>query len=171
MAIRVREERKADHAAVALIHEGAFGRPNEARLVEALRRVASPQISLVAEHDGSPLGHVFFSPVTVSGGRGARRAIALAPVGVLPERQNQGIGSQLIRAGLEACRALGEPLVFVLGHVAYYPRFGFEPASRYGISSEYGSGPSFMVQALEPGALEGCTGLVRYHPEFAKAGS
>ena len=171
MAILVRAERAADHAAVERIHELAFGQPNEARLVAALRRAASPQISLVAEDDGRPVGHVFFSPVTLGGEGGVRNAIALAPVGVLPERQNEEIGSELVRAGLEACRALGEPLVFVLGHVAYYPRFGFEPASKYGISSEYGSGPSFMVQALEPGALEGCAGLVRYHPEFAKAGS
>ncbi len=167
--ITVASEGREDHAAVEEIVELAFGRPNEAELVRRLRVKASPRISLVASEEGRPLGHVFFSPVSIRGEDAAWEAIGLAPLAVHPEHQNRGIGSRLARAGLEACLAAGHPVVFVLGHRNYYPRFGFEPASRRGFSCEYPRvGDSFMVAELAAGALRGRSGLVRYMREFAE---
>lgn len=160
----VRPESKADEASVFQINESAFGSPGEAKLVDALRPIASPQISLVAALDGDVVGHIFFSPVEVGSGP---RAIALAPVAVAPEQQNRGIGSLLVREGLERCREIDEPLVFVLGHTTYYPRFGFRVAHEHGLYyREPGPNPAFMFTELEPGALAGRSGQVRYLPPF-----
>ena len=163
----VRWERTADHTAVFNINARAFGGPNEARLVEALRESARPQISLVAFREGRVVGHIFFSPVTVGGGGRAWEAIGLAPMAVEPEWKNRGIGSALVRAGLAACRAIRRPVVFVLGHPEYYPRFGFRPAPPLGLrfrGPEFD--PAFMVAELESGALASRTGEVRYLPDF-----
>ena len=121
---------------------------------------------LAAEGD-EVVGHVFFSPVRIEGEGTGSRAIALAPLAVLPERQHLGIGSRLVEAGLRACHALGEDVVFVLGHPGYYPRFGFRSAAPLGF--KYGNAELdryFMVAELSPRALAGMSGSVRYHPEF-----
>ena len=88
---------------------------------------------------------------------------------VLPEFQRQGIGSKLVTAGLEACRANGHDVVFVLGHTAYYPRFGFSRASDYRIENEYNAGDSFMVIDLKEGVLPLISGMAKYAPEFREA--
>lgn len=164
--MRIRPECPEDHAAIAAVHERAFPQPAEARLVEALRAAGAATISLVAEQDGRVVGHVLFSPVTVQDGASAWDAIGLGPVAALPELQNGGIGSALVRAGLAACRAQGHPVVFVLGHATYYPRFGFRPAAAAGLRWEGGHDGSFFVAELAPGALAGRRGVVRYRPEF-----
>lgn len=163
----VRWERAADRTAVFTINARAFGGPNEARLVDALRESAKPQISLVALRENRVVGHIFFSPVTVGSGARAWSAIGLAPMAVEPEWQNRGVGSALVRSGLAACRAIRRPVVFVLGHPQYYPRFGFRPAPPLGLrfrGPEFN--PAFLVAELEPGALAGRTGEVRYLPDF-----
>lgn len=163
----IRPEVPADHPAVAALLERAFGGPAEAAIVEALRGRVEPEVSLVALEGGRLAGHAYFSPVRVQDGERASGAIALGPVAVEPELQRSGIGSALVRAGLETCRALGEPVVFVLGHPEYYPRFGFRPAAPLGLrflSAEYDR--AFFVLELEPGALAGRRGEVRYRPEF-----
>ncbi len=165
--IEIRPEAAADRAAVRRINELAFGQPNEAELVDSLREGARPLLSLVAVEDGRVVGHILFSPVTITGPPGASTAMGLAPMAVLPERQNRGIGSALVEAGLAACRALCENVVVVLGHPRYYPRFGFAPASAKGLACEYSvPDDAFLVIELAPGALRGRTGLVQYHPEF-----
>jgi len=164
--IRIRPEEPRDHARVREIVAAAFGQPDEARLVDALRGRVDPEISLVAETpDGRVVGHIFFSPVHVGGD--GRCAMGLAPVSVDPACQNAAIGSRLCREGLEACRALGEDVVFVLGHPSYYPRFGFQPARPHGLyyEDERFDG-AFFVAELAPGALDGFRGEVRYHPAF-----
>lgn len=165
--VQIRVERPGDHAAVAALHVRAFGQPAEARLVEALRAAGAATLSLVAERDGRVLGHVLFSPVVVRDGTRAWDAIGLGPVAALPEQQRQGIGSALVRAGLDACRELGHRVVFVLGHATYYPRFGFRPAVAAGLRWEHGHDGSFFVAELDAGALEGRRGVVCYRPEFA----
>lgn len=164
----VRAERPEDARAVWTVHEAAFGRPDEAKLVARLRQEAHPHVSLVAELRGRVIGHVFFSPVVIAGERSGPPAGGLAPVGVLPSEQGRGAGSALIRAGLEASRGLGWQLVFVLGAPAYYGRFGFVTAAPHGLHYESHDfdGP-FQVQALVPGALAGVRGWARYHPAFA----
>jgi putative acetyltransferase len=89
---------------------------------------------------------------------------------VLPEYQNQGIGSRLVRDGLAACKKAGFDIVVVLGHIDYYPRFGFTPAANYGLENEYGATDAFMALALREGALEGIGGLVMFAPEFRETG-
>jgi putative acetyltransferase len=87
----------------------------------------------------------------------------------LPGRQKQGIGSRLVEAGLDECRRAGFDVVVVLGHPEYYPRFGFRPASIFGLRSEYDvPDPVFMAMELTPGAAMGVQGLVRYHEAFAR---
>ncbi|MFY9609549.1 MAG: N-acetyltransferase [Blastocatellia bacterium] len=165
----IRTETADDHAAIRRVVELAFGQPGEAGLVDALRRHAHPHISLVAVSDGEIVGHIFFSPVSIESEGDTFTAMGLAPLAVLPDYQNKGIGSELVEAGLKACKLLGHEVVVVLGHAHYYPRFGFLPASRRGIRSEYDvSDEAFMVAELTPGALRGRKGLVKYHPEFSR---
>jgi len=165
----VRTESTKDDESVRRVNELAFEQPNEADLVDALRANARPFISLVAVVDEQVVGHIFFSPVSIESENGVFTAMGLAPMAVLPEYQNQGIGSQLVREGLKECQRLGHGIVVVLGHANYYPRFGFTPASLKGLRSEYDVPDEvFMVTELVPGALEGRRGLVKYHPEFGK---
>lgn len=167
--IVVRAEKTEDHKSVRRVNELAFGQPNEADLVDALRANARPYISLVAVVDEQVAGHIFFSPVSIESEAGAFTATGLAPMAVLPEYQNQGIGTRLVREGLKECQRLGEHIVVVLGHPKYYPRFGFAPASLKGLRSEYDVPDEvFMVAELTVGALAGRQGLVKYHPEFNK---
>jgi putative acetyltransferase len=163
----IHPERPGDRAAVFEVNRRAFETTAEANLVDALRPLADPLVSLVAETDGRVVGHALFTPVTVPGPDGERQAMALGPLAVLPEFQRRGIGGQLIRAGLEACRALGQGAVFLLGEPAYYERFGFAPAAARGLhykGAEFD--PYFMVLELNPGSLAGCSGRVRYLPPF-----
>ena len=165
--ITVRAEAAADIPAVHRVNELAFGRPGEADLVDALRAAARPYISLVAAEEGQVVGHIFFSPVTLEAEDSGGAILGLAPMAVLPEHQRLGIGSQLVRAGLEECRRTGCDAVVVLGHPEYYPRFGFVPASRKGLRCEYPVPDEvFMVTELRPHALSR-QGLVKYRPELA----
>jgi putative acetyltransferase len=167
--ITIRPEQPDDFSTVFEINQRAFGRLEEAQLVEALRRVANPQISLVAVRDAQVVGHIFFSPVIIEGQNSSVHALGLAPMAVMPELQNQGIGSLLVKEGLNAARRLGQNIVVVLGHTKYYPRFGFEIASRKGLRCEFPApDEAFMVAELTPGALRGVSGLVKYLPEFSR---
>ena len=167
--ISIRPERREDQTAVHRVNELAFGQSGEADLVDALRERVDAFISLVATIDGSVVGHIFFSPVTIESKKTAFAAIGLAPMAVLPTHQNQGVGSLLVREGLKECRRLGHHIVVVLGHPNFYPRFGFEPAGSKGLRCEYDVPDEvFMVTELTPGALAGRGGLVKYHDEFGK---
>lgn len=163
----IRAEQATDHESVRRVNEMAFGRRGEADLVDALRQNADPYISLVAEEGERIVGHIFFSPVRIEGEASVSGALGLAPMAVLPEFQNQGVGSALVRRGLEECRSGGHALVVVLGHPEYYPRFGFRPAVECGLRCVYTvPDEAFMVMELRAGALAGRTGVVKYGPEF-----
>ena len=165
----IRPEQEADFDAVRQVNRLAFGQPAEATLVDALRKSAEPLISLVAVDDNQVVGHIFFTPVSLESDDSTSTALGLAPMAVLPDYQRQGVGSELVRAGLRECRRIGYNLVVVLGHAEYYPRFGFVPASQKGLTSEYPVPDDvFMAIELEPGALKGRRGLVKYRPEFAE---
>jgi putative acetyltransferase len=166
LPISIRREEPGDRARVHEITAAAFGQEAEAILVDRLRGRVDPEISLVAVDPGEEVvGHIYFSPVRV--GVSERPAIGLAPVSVDPRLQGRAVGSALCRRGLEECLAIGEPVVFVLGHSDYYPRFGFEPARPHGLyyKNEHFD-PSFLVAELKPGTLKGFEGEVRYRPEF-----
>ena len=165
---KVRPETAEDPAAIRAVHEFAFETPAETDLVDALRTRARPLVSLVGEDRGTIVGHILFSPVTLDD-QPDLLILGLAPMAVLPARQRRGIGSALVEAGLEECRKLGAGAVVVLGHPEYYPRFGFVPASRFGLASEYDApDEAFMALELEPGCLDGVAGTVRYHPAFGE---
>ena len=167
--IQVRPERPNEVAALRTVNERAFGTAGEATLVEGLRARDKAAISLVA-HDGDQVvGHILFSPVTVTSAPPSFRGVGLAPMSVVPERQHMGIGSLLVHAGLIACREAGYHAVVVLGHVHYYPRFGFVRAQDAGLDNEYGATDAFMVLELIPGGLTGVRGVVKFGPEFQEA--
>jgi putative acetyltransferase len=150
----------------------AFGQPEEADLVDALRKGAAflPELSLVAQAGPSVVGHILFTRLEVRGDD-ARPGLALAPMAIARGFQRLGIGGQLIRAGLAAAREKGEPFVVVLGHADYYPRFGFERASRFGIRAPMDvPDANLMALELRAGALAGVSGVVRWAPEFGLPG-
>jgi putative acetyltransferase len=165
--IVIRHEQPEDIAVIHQINEQAFGQPAEANLVDALRRNGKAVLSLVADDDGRVIGHILFSPVLIDTGKRQVPGIGLAPLAVSPERQNEGIGSLLVEHGLKQCREAGHPFVIVLGHPNYYPRFGFVPASRYNVKSEYDVRDEvFMIQELQQGSLLGIAGTAKYQSEF-----
>jgi putative acetyltransferase len=170
LPVAIRREQRDDYDRVDEIVQSAFGQPQEALLVSALRGRVDPEISLVAvmnDDRGAQrvVGHIYFSPVKV--GPELRAAIALGPVAVDPKFQRRAVGSQLCRRGLEVCAEIGEPLVFVLGHPDYYPRFGFVPArpkELYYKNEHFDA--AFFVAELTPGAARGFSGEVHFEPEF-----
>jgi putative acetyltransferase len=168
--VEIRKEEPDDQAAIREVHLQAFGNDEAANLVDLLRNRKKAPISLVAISDQRVVGHVMFSPISISEAPEGFRGIGLAPLAVLPEFQNRGVGSQLTQAGLEWCRQGSYDAVVVLGHTNYYPRFGFSRGKDYGLDNEYGAGDAFMAMELKPGALHGIRGLVQYAPEFRETG-
>ena len=171
MKIQIRPETKIDIGRIRTVNVAAFGTEAEADLADGLRKSGIPLISLVAEVDGKLIGHILFSPVTLSGNKAEVKIAGLAPMAVLPAHQKQGIGAALVKAGLKLCTSNGYKAVIVLGHPDYYPKFGFVPSSRFGIKSEYDVPDEvFMIKELENGALSECKGVAKYHPSFAQLG-
>lgn len=162
--VKIRSEEPADRDAIRAVHVASFPTRVEASLVDALRAAGRLSVSLVAEEDGGVVGHVAFSPVTLPG---TADGVGLAPVAVLPAFRRRGIARRLIREGLAACRRIDGGFVVVLGDPAYYHRFGFRPASEWGLHDEYNGGEAFQALELRPGAIPSGGGLVRYAPEFA----
>jgi putative acetyltransferase len=169
-AIEIREEETADQDAIRDVLTSAFPTDVEARLVYVLRQRQKASIALVAVADTRIVGHILFSPVTVAHGPEGFRGVGLAPVAVHRDCQNRGIGSTLIREGLERCKQGSYDAVVVLGHPNYYPRFGFRTASDYGLDNEYMAAEAFMVLGFKEGILDKVNGLVRYAPEFREVG-
>lgn len=160
----VRPERSSDAAAIHHVHSASFSSAGEASLVGSLRDAGDLTVSLVAIVDDAVVGHIAFSPVRTPGGD---VGLGLAPVAVLPEARHRGVASALIEAGLAACVAAGYGWVVVLGDPDFYGRFGFLPASEFGLEDEYGGGSAFQALELISGALPRRAGLVGYGPEFA----
>jgi putative acetyltransferase len=171
MKVHVRSETASDVGATYSVVESAFGDRLEAELVNALRRSAEPQLSLVAEAGDAVVGHIFFSPITIEADRPAPPACQLSPVAVLPEYQRRGIGGELIRAGLSRCRAVGWSAVFLVGNPAYYSRFGFRMAGPWGFAYPGPHDPFLQLLELDAGALSGLGGRIRLHPAFAEVGA
>ena len=152
---------------VLRVNKLAFGQDEEAELVNALLSdpSAQPSLSLLAEIDARPVGHILFTTAHLTGATKPATIMILAPLSVVPEAQKQGIGGQLIKAGLERLARSGVDLVFVLGHPDYYPRHGFAPAGRLGLEAPYPilekNAGAWMVQALSPGMIGGGPGKVK----------
>ncbi len=161
----VRDEKPCDRERVRRVNEAAFGRSDEADLVERLQVEGAVLLSLVAESDGQIIGHILFSRMTVETGQGSVAAVSLAPMAVLPGYQGRQVGSQMVRLGLTRLRDRGERIVIVLGHEHYYPRFGFSSAKARCLASPFPP-EAFMALELFDGALEGVRGAVRYPAAF-----
>jgi len=168
--VRVREELPEDINAIHLVNIRAFGRTQEADVIDKLRRNCSDLLSLVAVRQNEIVGHILFSPAIVETEDRTTRGMGLAPMAVRPEYQRQGIGSELIRAGIAELKSRRCPFVIVLGHPQYYPRFGFERASRHGIRSEWQvPDEAFMILILDESETRTISGAAKYRPEFAEA--
>ena len=167
--IEIRQARPEDSTALGRVHLVAFGGPVEAKLVQLISERKKALITLVAVSDGRVVGHILFSRVTIANSPDIFNAVGLAPVAVLPEFQRKGIGSALIREGLERCKQAGYHAVVLIGDPAYYSRFGFVRAADFGLQNEYGVHDEFMALPLHDGALDGISGMVKYLPEFREA--
>jgi putative acetyltransferase len=164
--MQIRAEVEKDWLAVKAVNGLAFNRSAEADLVAELREKARPVISLVAEDRGGIVGHIMFSPVLLAD-HAELKIMGLAPMAVSPEHQRKGIGSTLMRAGLEECKNLGFGAIVVVGHPEYYARFGFTPAVLFALSCEFDVPEEvFMALELQTGYLDGASGEVQYHPAF-----
>jgi putative acetyltransferase len=163
----IRLEDPQDATAIRFVNEQAFGGSAEANAIDQLRNRGAITLSLVAVIDDRVVGHLLFSSVTIETSDRSWPGVGLAPLAVLPAYQRRGIGSALMDAGLEEIRRLGHERVIVLGHPDYYPRFGFERASQYGVRFEFEApDEACMILALQPGALDGVSGVAKYQPEW-----
>lgn len=167
----IRFERPEDAAAVRRVNQRAFDQPTEANLVDRLRQECDEALSLVADDDGI-VGHILFTPVVVESAGRQIVGMGLAPMAVMPERQRQGLGSGLVRRGLEILRERSCPFVVVVGHPEYYPRFGFQPGSAHGLRCQWDGVPddAFMALILDDEQMQGVSGVARYRREFDEFG-
>lgn len=169
MKIRIVPEIEDDYEQITRLHKEAFKGGNEGELVEKLRKTPLylSNLSLVAKYKNRIIGHVLFYPIKINAGRRKCDSLALAPISVLPDFQRRGVGSRLIKKGLEEAKRLGFKSVIVLGHSEYYLRSGFEAASKFGISAPFDVPDNvFFAIELEKNGLENCSGTVEYPREF-----
>lgn len=171
MLVEIREERPDDLAAIRGVNNRAFGQDQEANIVDALRSNGAALLSLVATLNDRAatasdrvVGHIMYSPATIGDVTGA----ALGPMSVLPEHQRQGIGTKLVSTGNQKIRESGYPFIIVLGHPAFYPRFGFRRASSLSVKCEWDVPDDVvMLLILDESKMQGISGLVKYRHEFS----
>jgi putative acetyltransferase len=167
--IEIRKEEQNDQTAIHHLNLAAFENGPEAVLVDKLRASCDNYVSFVAVDQGAVVGHILFTPITID--NSGLIGMGLAPMAVLPSHQRQGIGSQLVRYSLEHIRKSGCPFIIVLGHPEFYPRFGFELASRYKLLSQWEGVPdeAFMVMVFNKTVMPKAGGIARYRSEFDEA--
>ena len=149
--IKVREEIVEDYRAVREINDNAFGQPEEGRIVDKIRKACEEIISLVAVEGEKVVGHIFFSPAEINHKGKTIKGMGLAPMAVHTEYQNKGIGTLLVNEGIKKVKEIECPFIILLGHEKYYPRFGFETASKYEINPQWEGIPdeAFMIIILD----------------------
>ncbi|MCG8514774.1 MAG: N-acetyltransferase [Halanaerobiales bacterium] len=166
--IEIREERREDYQAVRDVNNQAFNQPQEGMIIEKIRESGVEILSLVAIIDNKIVGHIFFSPVRMEEQATLKDGMGLAPMAVLPDYQQQGIGSKLIKEGIQRLKLKSVPYIIVLGHKDYYPKFGFETASKYGLKCQWDGVPdeAFMVMILDDKMKPKIHGVAKYRDEF-----
>jgi putative acetyltransferase len=168
---RIREENKNDYDAIKNVNDKAFHQPQEGNIIDKIRNTNTKMLSLVAEIDNKIVGHIFFSSTEIEGYPEIKDGMGLAPMSVIPEYQKQGIGKMLIDEGISILKKLSVPYIIVLGHEHYYPKFGFEKASKYSLKSQWDEVPdeAFMVMILDKERMKDVHGVVRYRDEWNEA--
>lgn len=167
--LEIRPEQPSDADGIRALNRSAFDSQAEAKLVDLLRERGRNIVSLVAIDGEQVIGQVLFTEVHVTPAA-PYKGVGLAPLAVLPDFQNRGIGTELGHRGLALCRDLGYDFAVVLGHPDYYPRFGFKKASDYGLDNDYNADDAYMALEFKPGVLGTFKGVVHYVPEFAEVG-
>lgn len=162
----VRPELEEDRLPIGELHRLVFGGEVESDLVDRLRRERLVELSLVAIIGGQIVGHILFSDLQVEIDGRSVKALALAPMAVVPMRQRQGIGSRLIAESLARLERGDYEALIVLGHETYYPRFGFSAELARKLASPF-KGNAFMAMELKPDGLKGEQGTVTYPAAFA----
>ncbi|MEW8256945.1 MAG: N-acetyltransferase [Candidatus Thiodiazotropha taylori] len=167
--IEIRKEEAKDREAIHQLNSVAFDNGPEAMLVDKLRDTCQDYLSFVAVEAGSVIGHILFTPASMQDSSAV--GMGLAPMAVLPSHQGEGIGTRLVRYGLDYLRDADCPFVIVLGHPDYYPRFGFELASKYQIYSQWEGVPddAFMIAVFDQAVIPRHGGVARYRDEFDEA--
>jgi putative acetyltransferase len=167
----IREEQDEDIADIRNVNLQAFAGSDEADIIDKLRESGDSVLSLVAYEKGQVVGHVQFSPVLIEHQGTAIQGVGLGPMAVLPDSQRRGIGSDLVETAIGAMTDRSYPFIIVLGHPDYYPRFGFEPALRHGISCQWRGVPdeAFMVLILDAEVMRNVRGQARYLDVFGEA--
>ena len=170
-SVFIRAEQPSDIRTIHALETAAFGRSEEADIVDMLRADGALWLSQVALLDGEIVGHAAYSLVTITDASNEYRFPALGPIGVVPRLQKRGIGSALIEAGFRAVQDAEYGLLFLVGHTGYYPRFGFRPALPLGFTSDYVTDPRrhahFMVRIFDESLIGQARGHMRYHQAFA----
>ena len=169
MNINIRKEAPGDYDKITKVNDLAFEQTNEGSLIKKLREKKEflEELSLVAEFDGKVVGHILFFPIKIKSGDIERQTLSLAPMAVVPGLQNKGIGSKLVKEGLKKADQLGYKSVLVIGHPQYYPRFGFEPASKWKIKAEFEvPDEAFMALELKQGELKDKSGTIWFPQEY-----
>ena len=169
MKISYRTEKLADIQGIQQVHDLAFRQTDEGELAGKLRRnqLFNSKLSIVADWQNEIVGHILFFPIKIDNGKRQYSSLALAPMSVLPELQGMGIGTGLVKAGIETALKLGHQSVIVLGHPKYYSRFGFKRASDFEIQCSFEvPDEAFMALELVEEALQEVSGTVQYPKEF-----
>ena len=167
--ITLRKETANDIPEIVMVNDRAFERKAEGKLVDTLREsdLYIPELSIVAEVDGQVIGHILLYPVNIHNEEKVHQSLTLAPMSVLPEYQKKSIGKLLVVYALQVAKDLGHGSVIVLGHPSYYPKFGFDNASKWNIKSPFPAPDgAFMAIELQPGSLDGVSGTVTFPPAF-----
>ncbi|WP_239256557.1 GNAT family N-acetyltransferase [Listeria ilorinensis] len=170
--MRIRKQQMDEIYQIREILTEAFGRQEEADLVERIRATAyyQPALSLVAERNDRTLsGYLLLSELEWKTADETRLILGLAPLAVRPARQKKGIGSALVEEGLRLAKEKAYPAVAVLGHAAYYPKFGFRPSTDFGIPAPFAvPEENYLLLELYPDSLKGMTGTIQYPDAFSE---
>lgn len=169
--ITIRPEKSEDFNTIYKINKKAFNGEVEARLIDKIRQSDNfvPELSLVALKDDKIVGHILFSRVKIKIKGAEKLILALAPIAVLPELQKKGIGSLLVKKGLQTCKGFDYDIIVVIGHPEFFPRFGFTPARKRGLEVSFGveiPSEAFMVCELKKDALKDIRGIIEFPSYF-----
>ena len=166
----IRKRQSADIPRIREVNTLAFGQPEEADIVDRIRERCREILELVAVRDDEIIGHILFSPATIACRERTITGAALGPMAVAPSHQRQGIGTTLVEAGVSLLREKSCPFLVVIGHPAYYPRFGFRPASQFGIQCDWDvPAAAFMMMVLAAEEMREIEGRVTFRPEFSQS--